>query len=265
MSAPEVLAHESYGELVNLLRWFSESGPTPTLIGGWAVWMYNSYFGSVDIDIVGPSLGGSFNDAIERYELVHRYERIRRNLLGLEYAYRKPIFRDSRLVGYVDIDACSFETDTGRFHEDAGKSLPYGLCADPDLVTEVTLDRNAVCFIPKKGLLFLYKLKAERDRSHDLRTRGAVLSTERRNWLEAKLNKDRSDLIALLDPGPGKSVVVDEVDWKLVKQIVQGRGLGFVYESVSALPTRLEAIRIYSAYKEVSSQEIERWIEPLIP
>jgi hypothetical protein len=227
--------------------------------------MYNSYFGSVDIDLVGPSLGGSFDYVIERYELAHRYERVQRNLLGLELAYRKPIFRDSMLVGYVEIDACSFEADTGRFHEDSGKSLPYALCSDPNLVIELELERDAVCRIPTKGLLFLYKLKAERDRSYDLRARGAVMSTERRNWLGAKLNKDRSDLIALLDTRPERSVVEGEVDCKLIKQIVEDRGLGFVYESISALPTRVEAIRTYSTYKGVTPREISKGIEPLIP
>ena len=53
MSEAEILAEESFEELKELLRWFSHSGPVPTLIGGWAVWLYNSYFGSVDIDIVG--------------------------------------------------------------------------------------------------------------------------------------------------------------------------------------------------------------------
>ena len=30
-------------------------GPIPTIIGGWTVYFYNSYFGSIDIDIVGPA------------------------------------------------------------------------------------------------------------------------------------------------------------------------------------------------------------------
>jgi len=124
MSTGEVLAQESYEELINLLRWFSRSGPTPTLIGGWAVWMYNSYLGSADIDIVGPRLGGSFDYVMETYEQAHRYERMQRDLLGLQDTYRKPILRDSRLEGYVEIDACSFEADAGQFHEDNAKSFP---------------------------------------------------------------------------------------------------------------------------------------------
>jgi len=265
MSTHEALAQESYQELINLLRWFSKSGPTPTLIGGWAVWMYNSYLGSVDIDIVGPSLGGSFNHVIERYEEIHKYERVESGLLGLEYVYRKPVLRGSRLVGYIEIDACSFEANTGRFHEDMDKLLPYRLCADSKLVSCITLDEDAVCFIPKKSLLFLYKLKAERDRSHDLRTRGAIMSVEKRSWLEAKLSKDQSDLIALLDPQPRKWIVAGETDYELIKRIVEDRGLSFVYKSVSALPTRAEAVRRYSAYREIDSRKIEEWIKPLMP
>jgi len=264
MSTHDALAQESYKELINLLRWFSKSGPTPTLIGGWAVWTYNSYFGSVDIDIVGPSLGGSFDHVIERYEEVHQYKRVERGIFGLEYVYRKPILRGSRIVGYVEIDACSFEADMGKFHEDPDKLLPYRLCADPKLVSSITLNGDAVCFIPKRSLLFLYKLKAERDRSCDLRARGAVMSVEKRNWLEAKLSKDRSDLIALLDPQPKKWVVPGEFDHEVVKRIVEDRGLGFVYGSVSALPTRVEAIKRYSAYRKVSPHEIGEWIKPLM-
>ena len=70
----EILIYDSYHELVSLLKWFSLSGPIPTIIGGWAVYFYNSYFGSIDIDIVGPSHQGRFIDIIERYERTHEYE-----------------------------------------------------------------------------------------------------------------------------------------------------------------------------------------------
>jgi len=62
MASFEVLAGESYKELLNLLEWFSHFSLVPTLIGGWAVFIYNSYFGSVDIDVVGPGMGGHFLD-----------------------------------------------------------------------------------------------------------------------------------------------------------------------------------------------------------
>ncbi|MGQ9720962.1 MAG: hypothetical protein ACUVXA_06515 [Candidatus Jordarchaeum sp.] len=61
----EIIVEDSYKELVSLLKWFSFFGPIPTIIGGWAVYFYNSYFGSIDIDIVGESYQGRFMDIIE--------------------------------------------------------------------------------------------------------------------------------------------------------------------------------------------------------
>lgn len=58
MASYEVLADESYSELLSILEWFSHFSLIPTLIGGWAVFVYNSYFGSVDVDLVGPSMSG---------------------------------------------------------------------------------------------------------------------------------------------------------------------------------------------------------------
>jgi hypothetical protein len=112
MASFEVLADESYKELLNLLEWFSHFSLIPTLIGGWAVFVYNSYFGSVDIDLLGPSMGGRFLDVIERYERTHGYEEVRSAGLGIEVAYRKPITRHDRAFGYVEIDVCTFEADT---------------------------------------------------------------------------------------------------------------------------------------------------------
>jgi len=89
------------------------------------------------------------------------------------------------------------------------------------------------------------------------------MSVERGNWLEAKLSKDRSDLIALLDPEPQRCVVVEEIDCESVKQVIRERGLDFIYQSISALLSRTEAIRRYSTYRDVGSRDIERWIEPL--
>jgi hypothetical protein len=66
MAAYDVLAGESYNELLRILEWFSHFSLVPTLIGGWAVFVYNSYFGSVDIDLVGPSMHGNFVNIIER-------------------------------------------------------------------------------------------------------------------------------------------------------------------------------------------------------
>jgi len=54
-----ILAEHSYRELLSLLDWFYLHGPIPIIIGGWAVFFHNSYLGSADIDLVGPSMGGT--------------------------------------------------------------------------------------------------------------------------------------------------------------------------------------------------------------
>lgn len=260
MASFEVLAEHSYEELLNVLEWFSNFGLIPVLIGGWAVFAHNSYFGSVDIDFVGWSMRGRFLDTIERYERVHGYEEVRSPGLGVEIAYRKPITENDRVLGYVEVDVCTFEADTGGFHEEAGKKLPYSLCGNPELVRRAAFSEErtrAVAYVPRKSLLFLYKLKALRDRSFDLRTKGAIMNVERREWLRTKVEKDGADLIALLDPEPERYVIKDEMDFGLVKQLVERQSLYFALESVRRLPTLRRSI---SRHINIDQNMVEKWV-----
>jgi hypothetical protein len=259
----EVLAKHSYEELLNVLEWFSNFGLIPVLIGGWAVFAYNSYFGSVDIDLVGWSMGGRFLDTIERYERVHGYEELRSPGLGMEIAYRKPITENNRVLGYVEIDVCTFEADTGGFHEEAEKKLPYSLCGNPELLRRAVFSEKrarAVAYVPTKPLLFLYKLKAFRDRSFDLRTKGAIMNIERREWLRTKVEKDGADLIALLNPEPERYVIKDEMDFGLVKQLVERQSLYFALESIKRLPTLRRSI---SRHTNTDQETVEKWVSLL--
>lgn len=261
MVEAEVLAEESYRELLELLDWFSLYGPIPTLIGGWAVFVYNSYFGSVDIDLVGPSMGGRFLSIIERFERSHGYEEERRNMLGLERVLRKPILKGGKLHGYIEVDACTFESNLAGFHENPGKKLPYSLCGNPELVNKVVLDGEREVFVPKKPLLFLYKLKAMRDRTFDLRTRGAVLGAERRVWLQSKLAKDGSDLIALLDPEPQRSIKLEKFDFSLLKELVKNHSLHFALETVRKLPDMRKSLGRYS---NINQEKVKEWANKLL-
>jgi hypothetical protein len=142
--------------LLSLLDWFSHFSFIPTLIGGWAVFVYNSYFGSVDIDLVGPSMNGRFLDAIVRYERTHGYEEVRSAGLGIEVAYRKPVTSQGGVFGYAEVDVCTFEADSGSFHEDNNKKLPYALCGNLEFVEKVAFgesDKLAV-YVPKNLCCF---------------------------------------------------------------------------------------------------------------
>lgn len=261
MGEAEILAEASYQELLNLLDWFYLHGPIPIVIGGWAVFFYNSYLGSVDIDLVGPSMSGLFDSVLEGFELTQRYEEVRRDPLGLTRIFRKPIFKDGELAGYIEIDACTYESDQAGFHENPEIELPYALCNDPELLTGVKLDRKRQVFIPKKPLLFLYKLKALRDRAFDLRTRGAIMSATKRNWLQSKLIKEGSDLIALLDPEPKRYIVMDPFDFNLLKRIIETQNLQFTLSSIRALPKMRDSLNRYQDAKE---EEVAEWVKNLL-
>jgi len=258
MASFEVLAEESYKELLSLLEWFSHFSLIPTLIGGWAVFVYNSYFGSVDIDLVGPSIGGRFLDVIERYERTHGYEEVKLAGLGMEVAYRKPLTKQGELLGHLDIDVCTFEADTGSFHEDSSKRLPYVLCGNPKFVKPMTFNEKLAVYVPKKSLLFLYKLKAFRDRAFDLKTRGAIMSIERREWTQTKLEKDGADLIALLNPDPERYVIEEELSFRLLKQLLEEQNLHFALESILGLPTMKKSVERHAG---IERKTIETWVK----
>lgn len=118
MEQRRILADHSYRELISLLDWFYLHGPIPIIIGGWAVFFYNPYLGSVDIDLVGPSMGGLFDNTLEGFERNQGYQAVTLDRLGLQTSLRKPVVEDGEIVGYLQIDGCTYEQDTAGFHED---------------------------------------------------------------------------------------------------------------------------------------------------
>ena len=256
MSHLTVMARHSYQELLDLLLWFHHQGPTPIVIGGWAVYLYNSYTGSVDIDLVGPGMGGLFDATLEGFERERGYQPVSYGYIGLEASFRKPVFESGELHGYMEIDACTYEKDVRNFKENPMKELPYELCSRKGMTVQVTLDKDCEALVPVKPLLFLYKLKALRDRQHDLREKGAVLGYERAAWLRSKITKDGSDLIGLLDSGEYPRVIDQEFDARVLKGIIDEFDLGFVRESIESLPFMVESRQLYRNIDEVSVQRL---------
>jgi hypothetical protein len=258
MASFEILSKESFKELTAVLEWFSQRSFIPVLIGGWAVFVYNSYFGSVDIDLVGPSMSGNFLDFIVRYERTHGYEEVHSPSLGIEVAYRKPITKENSFHGYVEIDVCSYEADAGSFHEAPNSKLPYMLCSNMNYVKKAEFSEDAVAYVPRKSLLFLYKLKAFRDRSFDLRTKGAVMNRERRDWMQTKVEKDGADLIALLNPKPDRYLLTDNFDFKLLRQLVEDQKLNFALDTIRELPTLRKCL---DRHPSLETEEVKQWVK----
>ena len=256
-----VVARHSYRELLDLLLWFHHQGPTPILIGGWAVYLYNSYVGSVDVDLVGPSMGGLFDATLESFERERGYQPVASDPMGLGTRFRKPIIESGELHGYVEIDACTYENDVRGFKENTLKELPYELCSRRGLTAQVALSRNCEVLVPVKPLLFLYKLKALRDRQHDLREKEAVLGYERAAWLRSKIVKDGSDLISLIDSGEYPRVASKEYDASVLRGIVDEFDLGFIVESIEALPFMVESRWLY---RDVDESYVKRLVAQIL-
>jgi len=259
----KLLIADSHQELISLLQWFALFGPIPTIIGGWAVHFYNSYFGSIDIDIVGPSHQGRFIDLIERYERTHNYEFTPRDQLGLEVTTRKPVIKNGKVVGYMEIDACTFEDPKpGSFHEDPNKQLPYSITAEKRYRREVKLEEDAICYIPSKPLLLLYKIKAARDRTHDLKTKGTTMEPTQMERLRGKVTKDRADIIALLDPEPTKRFIKEDLDIDAFDDLVKRHDLEFTLTTITELPTYRDSTQLYDP--TLNAIQIDEWIKTIL-
>jgi hypothetical protein len=214
------LVSASYTELVSFVRYFGHFG-TPVIIGGWAVFFYNPYYGSVDIDVVGPSVNGAFDETIESYERSNGYVITKQDLLGTEIVASKTIFsRARKKVGAMEIDACTYEQPgVAEFHEDRSRTLPYALCGERGCTQEVRIAQDCVCYVPIKPLLTLFKVKARRDRSYDIATKGSTISASKLAWLKSKTIKDGSDIIALLDPANRNALLRDTMDYEQLKDL----------------------------------------------
>ena len=244
----------SYQELISFLRHFRHFG-APVIIGGWAVYFYNPYYGSVDIDVVGPSLRGSFDEIIEGYERSHGYEIMQQDPLGTEITASKPIYtKGGKKVGDMEIDACAYErTSASPFHEDGSKRLPYSLCDRDGCRREATLTRDAVCYVPTKALLVLFKVKARRDRSYDIRTKGATMNPDRLAWLRGKVAKDGSDIIALLDPKERGALLKDAVDYAQVRDLASEFALtDLVTDTLQEVLRNRASLSLYGRSVDVS-------------
>lgn len=258
MSERHIVADHSYNELLSLLEWYKRRGPIPTIIGGWAVYLYNSYLGSVDIDLVGYSMRGMFDELLSSFEVSHGYEEVTTGPIGLGKTYRKRVVENDETVGFIEIDACTYESDLKVFHEDNSKELPYELCSREGYTVKLDMGNGLETYIPRKSLLFLYKLKAFRDRSFDLRTKGAILPAARRVWLSAKRDKDGSDMIALLDPKPANYSVKEDFDVPLFDKTIEEFDLHFALESLNQLPYLVNSL---NNYPNATSDDVINWIE----
>jgi len=154
----------------------------------------------------------------------------------------------------MEIDACTYErTSASEFHEDSSKSLPYSLCDRDSCRREARIARETVCYVPSKALLALFKVKARRDRSYDIRTKGATMNPSRLAWLRGKVAKDGSDIIALLDPRDRGAHLKDVIDYAQIHALAVEFGLmDLVTDTLQEVVTDRGSLTLYGRSVDTS-------------
>jgi hypothetical protein len=185
----DALVRYSFEELRAILRWqeevsgADETPPRAVLVGGWAVYAYNPYFGSYDIDLVTNS---RTRRSLMHYLIAERgfekYKNPSRDQIGvvLVTPIDRPVYIDFASIGGQD----TFEGTGGRIGMD-------------DLVSTATVQRPGGWWVPlpSRTSLLLMKLKAAWDRQWRI-DHGTSRDPD---WEREKVVKDMADILALVD------------------------------------------------------------------
>jgi len=187
----EPIALESLRELKILFEWVSEREPDlkksrTVLVGGWAVYSYNPYWGSVDIDLI---TNNTTKRSMRKYLLDnHGFHP------DLEHSSAS-VYKDTK-AGQVIIDFANMGMDSFEGNHD---SLDLGTVEGNIEIRRIGQQEVPV---PSRSFLLTMKIKAAWDRKWRLDLSASEPSSER-DWELGKVIKDYSDILALIDPDKG--------------------------------------------------------------
>ncbi|HPE62519.1 MAG TPA: hypothetical protein PLQ49_00250 [Methanothrix sp.] len=232
--APRTIVDASLEELIDIFRWVharekNERDPVTVLIGGWAVYSYNKWYGSVDIDLVT-------NNKTRQHLMKHlRDERgfVHERDPMVPTTVVKNIRGEKILIDFGSReDICRFE---GR---DA--QLPFSLLDGRTEAREISPGSSVSVIVPERTLLMIFKLKAAWDRSFRIQNETA----DDEEWEKSKLRKDRADIIALIDPDAGGT----EIDIQYLGERLHENP--FLVEVLREIPRDIDAVDMYGRMKQ---------------
>ena len=229
----------SFNELKTVLSWSSNNeGKDIVLVGGWAVYSYNKWYGSVDIDLVSSR---KTRKSLEHFLLTEKgYKPLRNKGGGTVF---KPFVGPQKII----IDFANREEH--YLFEGGKEELNFNVLEGHTVVRGIT--GELIVTVPERALLLLFKLKAAWDRHYRI----SNSSSHDPEWETSKLLKDRADVLALLDPK------ADNIDLDLLF-------LGEMMERYDFLTGALDAIKAdtesHRKYGMMDSDDCRKVIDNLL-
>jgi len=233
---PRSVIDASLAELAEIYRWVhdreSTENPVTILIGGWAVYCYSPWYGSIDIDLV--------TNAGTRQHLMRHLETTRGFIKRRNPPFRNSVVKVIPPDGEIIIDF--IPKNEKNCFEGLDETCPMNLLNGRTFVKEISPAISVT--IPERSLLLLLKLKAAWDRAYRVQEQ----KSDREDWEKGKLRKDRADILALIDPANGGT----ELDFMFLGDMM--RRYPFLIEILTVIPDDRDALQMYGRMDRDTAQ-----------
>lgn len=238
MSTTEPLTRESLIELKAIIEWLYKRGEDPDnpitiLIGGWAVYSYNKYLGSIDIDLI--------TNSDTRHSLMY-YLRSNRGYIPEKFQGKTSV---SKLTDYGKIIIDFGTKEIPDKFEGKNINFSFGILNGNIEIR----DFNGIGVpVPTRSLLILFKLKAIWDRKYRIENE----SSHDLDWEKGKLVKDYADILALVDLEKGG----DKVDLAFLGSKL--KDFPFLRNGLKETGKNIDAIKKYGINQEKAEKYINK-------
>jgi hypothetical protein len=224
---PRSVIEASLAELAEIYRWVhdreSTENPVTILIGGWAVYCYNPWYGSIDIDLV--------TNAGTRQHLMRHLETSRGFIKRRNPPFRNSVVKVIPPEGEIIIDF--IRKNERNCFEGRNETCPMNLLNGRTFVKEISPGFSVT--IPERSVLLLLKLKAAWDRAYRIQEH----TSDREDWEKGKLRKDRADILSLIDPANRGT----ELDFMFLGDMMHR--YAFLNDILSIIPDDRDALQMY--------------------
>jgi len=245
---PRSIIEASLAELAEIFHWVRErespEDPITVLIGGWAVYCYSPWYGSIDIDLV--------TNAGTRQHLMRHLETTRGFIKRRNPPFRNSVVKIIPPGGEIIIDF--IPKNHSNCFEGREDNCPLNLLNGRIVLKEIS--PGIFVTIPERSLLLLMKLKAAWDRAYRIQEH----TSHDEDWEKGKLRKDRADILSLIDPRNSGT----DLDFMFLGDMMHR--YEFLIEILTIIPEDRDALQMYGGMDRDTAQraidDVLRIIKP---